>query len=274
MKRFFIVLTIIFVGVLVSGCRNDEETLVVGLECNYPPFNWTTMTTNEHTVKIADVVGYADGYDIVMARRIAEELGYKLVIKKLPWEGLIEALNSGMIDLIIAGMSPTAERKENIDFTEPYYISKQCIVVRTDSAYANATSIADFNGAKMIAQNGTLQNDLIDQITGSTRLAPRNSYPELFIALEAGVADGVIAEDPVAKLYANNNPAFKVITFSEGNGFNVTLEQEAVSIGLKKGNQELANQINEVLASISDQERDAWMQAAANRYLALNPSGE
>ena len=179
-----------------------------------------------------------------------------------------------MIDLIIAGMSPTAERKENIDFTEPYYISKQCIVVRTDSAYANATSIADFNGAKMIAQNGTLQNDLIDQITGSTRLAPRNSYPELFIALEAGVADGVIAEDPVAKLYANNNPAFKVITFSEGNGFNVTLEQEAVSIGLKKGNQELANQINEVLASISEQERDAWMQAAANRYLALNPSGE
>ena len=84
----------------------------------------------------------------------------------------------------------------------------------------------------------------------------------------------MIAEDPVAKLYANNNPAFKVITFSEGNGFNVTLEQEAVSIGLNKGNQELANQINEVLASISEQERDAWMQAAANRYLALNPSGE
>lgn len=274
LKKFVFVLMLLLFGVVVSGCGNNDKTLIVGLECNYPPFNWTTMAKNDYTVKIADVAGYADGYDVVMAKRIADELGYKLVIKKLPWEGLIEALNSKMIDLIIAGMSPTAERKENIDFTDPYYISRQCVVVRADSGLADATTLADFEGAKMVAQNGTLQNDLIEQIPNVVHLAPRNSYPDLFIALEAGVADGVIAEDPVAKLYAANNPEFKVITFAAGNGFTVTLEDEAVSIGLRKGNQELVDQINTVLATISTETRDQWMTDAANRFLALNPSGE
>lgn len=274
MKKLFLVLTLLFVGVLFAGCQNNETTLVVGLEANYPPFNWTTMTKNEFTVKIDGVAGYADGYDVVMARRIADELGYKLVIKKLPWEGLIEALNSKMIDLIIAGMSPTADRKENIDFTEAYYTSRQCIVVRADSPLANATKLSDFSGAKMVAQNGTLQNDLIDQIPNVIHLAPRNSYPELFVALEAGVADGVIAEDPVAKLYANNNSLYKIITFTEGNGFTVTYEDEVVSIGLRKGNQELVDQINAVLEKISAETRDQWMAEAAARYMALNPSGE
>ena len=87
--------------------------------------------------------GYADGYDVRIAKRIAQELGMDLEIVKTEWDGLTPALLSGNIDVIIAGMSPTAERKLTIDFTDAYYVTELTVVVRKDSAYAAAASLAD-----------------------------------------------------------------------------------------------------------------------------------
>ena len=88
----------------------------VGLECGYPPFNWTQIDDSNGGIKIDGGQEYAGGYDVEIAKRIAEGLGRKLVIVKTEWDGLVPALTSGKIDAIIAGMSPTAERKETIDF--------------------------------------------------------------------------------------------------------------------------------------------------------------
>ena len=132
-----------------------EGTLRVGMECAYAPFNWQQLEENEFTAPIAEGFGFADGYDVQIARRIAEALGMDLEVVKIDWNGLIPALgnagNPGIIDLIIAGMSPTDERRSSIDFTDYYYQSDLVIVVRADGPYANATSLADFSGAAIVA---------------------------------------------------------------------------------------------------------------------------
>lgn len=118
------------------------DTLRVGMECNYAPYNWTQSDASDNAVAIA-AGGYADGYDVRIAKIIAEKLGMDLEIVKTEWDGLTPALLSGNIDVIIAGMSPTAERRMTIDFTDAYYETELTVVVRKDSAFASAKNLAD-----------------------------------------------------------------------------------------------------------------------------------
>ena len=148
-----------------KGNESNSEALEfrVGLEANYAPFNWTQSKETETSVPLASG-GYADGYDVQIAKIIAEKLGRKLVLVKTEWDGLTLSLTSGKIDAIIAGMSPTAERAVTIDFTEPYYESDLVVVVNKDSKYASATSLEDLSGAKITGQLNTFHYTVIDQI--------------------------------------------------------------------------------------------------------------
>ena len=118
---------VLAVGIFAGCSQKEEKTLRVGMECAYAPFNWTQLDDSNGAVAI-DGGDYAGGYDVEIAKAIAAELGYKLVVVKTIWDGLVPALQSGTIDLIIAGMSPTAERKETIDFSDNYYKSDLVMV--------------------------------------------------------------------------------------------------------------------------------------------------
>ena len=146
MKR--IIVTLLAIAMLLSTCAFAEGQFRVGMECDYPPFNWTQVDENENTVPIDGGMGYAGGYDVEIAKKVAEGLGKELVIVKVEWDGLIQKLNAGQIDAVIAGMSPTAERKITVDFTDAYYNSDLVIVVRKDSDYANAATLEDFRGLR------------------------------------------------------------------------------------------------------------------------------
>ena len=150
-----------------------EGTLRVGMECAYAPYNWQQVEETEFTAAIADNGGYADGYDVQIARRIAEALDMELEVVKTDWDGLIPSLTAGNIDLIIAGMSPTADRRMTIDFTDYYYQSELVVVVRADGPYAAATSLADLSGAVICAQLNTFHDTVIDQIPGVIHDMPR-----------------------------------------------------------------------------------------------------
>jgi len=274
MKRIFAFVLILAATFSLVACGTssefdvEEETqIVVGLEAAYAPFNWATPDTNDFTVEIDGQPGmYADGFDVVMAQEIANELGLELVIRAIEWDGLIPALLAGEIDLIIAGMSPTPERAETVAFTEEYYRSEQVMVVNAEGDYADATSLDDFNGARVVAQLGTLQDDLIDQITGVNHLEALNDYPTLTTALMNGAADAFVAELPVAQGVVQSNPEqFSIVEFADGQGFEVSDEDVVVSIALRQEDVTLLDLINDILATISNDTRNAYMEAALGR---------
>jgi putative lysine transport system substrate-binding protein len=242
-----------------------KEKFTVAMECNYAPFNWTQTSSNDSAIQIS-ATDYCDGYDVAMARKIADSLGQELEVKSIAWEGLITALNNDEVDAIIAGMTATPERAEAVDFTNPYYESQMVLVVRaSDEALANATSIQDFSGYKVLGQINTLYDEIIDQIEGVNHMTPQATYPRMVLALQQGEVDALTAELPVAQGVVAANPDLKIVTFEDGKGFEA---DTTVSIAIKKGNTELLNQVQSALDTITEEERVGIMQAATDRQPA------
>ena len=261
MKKFWIVLALALVLALATGAA--AETLKVGMECNYAPFNWTQTDASEDAVALP-VGGYADGYDVQIAKRIASELGMELEIVKTEWDGLPLALMSGKIDAIIAGMSPTQERMLTIDFTAPYYESDLVIVVLKDGPFAQATSLDDFSGAKITGQLNTFHYSVIDQIPGVDKQTALETFTAMIVALASGRIDGYVSERPGALSAMISNPEFTFTAFEEGQGFETLAEDTTVAVGLQKGSL-LLDSINTILESISQEDRLAMMDAAMER---------
>ena len=242
----------------------DDGVFTVGMECNYPPFNWTQVQEDEYTVAL-EGAGYAGGYDVVMAKALAEAMGVEVEVKKMSWEGLEPAVTSGEIDAIIAGMTATPERKENADFTTPYYESEMVCIVRGDDALAAATSLADFSGKNVLGQQNTLYDEIIDQIPEVNHLTPMQSYPLMVMALQNGEADAITAELPVATGVVTSNPDLAIVRFEDGNGFEA---DTTVSIAVKKGNTALLEAIQTALDGIDADTRTQWMTDAVSRQPA------
>ncbi|WP_352420512.1 transporter substrate-binding domain-containing protein [Proteiniborus sp.] len=245
----------------------DDGTFKVGLEAGYAPFNWTQMDDSNGGVKIDGNAEYAGGYDVEIAKRIAEGLGKELVIVKTEWDGLLPALTSGKIDAIIAGMSPTAERKEAIDFSDNYYKSDLVMVVKKGGAYEGATSIQDFKGAKVTAQLNTFHYSVIDQIEGVSKQPAMDNFPAMRVALESGMIDGYVSERPEGISASSANENFVMVEFTDG--FVTSEDDTAIAVGLAK-NSELTEKINEVLADISEEERLNIMDDAIKNQPAAN----
>ncbi len=257
MKKWIVALMAV---VMMTVCVFAQaETLKVGMECNYAPYNWTQSNESEDAVAIA-AGGYADGYDVRIAKRIAQELGMELEIVKTEWDGLVPSLLSGKIDCIIAGMSPTEERKVTIDFTDPYYVTELCVVVRKDSAYVNAQSLADFSGAKITGQLNTFHYGVIDQIPDVSKQPAMETFPAMTVAVTAGAIDGYIADRPGAVSATASNPDLTFVEFADGMGFEISPDDSMIAVGVQKGS-ELTAKINEILAGISEEERNEIMDA-------------
>lgn len=275
MKKFFRALLLtLFASVIAlsafafSACTNkkDENKLYVGMECGYIPFNYTQTDGSNGAVKISNAPGYANGYDVMIAKRIAEKLDKELVIVKYEWTALVNAVQTGTLDFIIAGMSPTEERLEVIDFSDPYYESNLVIVVREDGPYANATTLADFRGATIVAQQGTFHDVALQEQAadyGINRGTPMDSFPMMTAALSVGTIDGYVAEQPGAIADCSSVAGLKYIPLvNNETGFqNISPEDVQLAVGIKKGS-ELTAQVNAALAEISADERDEMMQRA------------
>jgi putative lysine transport system substrate-binding protein len=257
--------------VLLTGCGTSGSskeaaapvasagTFKVGLEAGYAPFNWTQMDNSNGAVKIEGSSEYAGGYDVEIAKKIAKDLGKELVIVKTEWDGLVPALTSGKIDAIIAGMSPTAERKQTIDFSNNYYKSNLVMVVKKGGKYEGATSIQDFSGAKITAQLNTFHYSVINQIQGVKQEPAMDNFPAMRVALESGMIDGYVSERPegVSSEAANQN--FKMVEFKTG--FSTSDDDTAIAVGVAKGS-ELTEKINKTLAGISEGDQKSIMDAA------------
>ncbi len=262
---FLVAILVLGVGLMAAGCSNDkaaDDQLKVGLECAYPPFNWSQIDDSNGAVPILRSTEYAGGYDVEIAKRLAEGMGKELVIVKTEWDGLPPALQSGTIDAIIAGMSPTAERKKTIDFSDHYYRSDLVMVVQKGSVFESAESLADFAGAKITAQLNTFHYTVIEQIPEVKKQTAMQDFNAMRVALQSGIIDGYISERPegISATAANNN--FAMVVFEPGQGFEASDDDVAIAVGIKKGNTELAEAVNAILKDISEEERVTLMDNA------------
>lgn len=269
-------------SVLVSCGGEPADTrpqLVVGLECNYAPFNWTQPHKTSRSYIISGTKSYADGYDVQIAKKIADELDMKLVIKKTDWDALIPSVQTGLIDLIIAGMSPTESRKIDIDFTNPYYTSEHVLLVKANNPFASVTSVSQLEGAKIAGQIGTLYDDIAHAIPGVVSYGDAQTVPEIVTKLQLDLIDGTVLELPVAQGLVALDNTLKIIRFEQGQGFTHLIDEDTnepreivdtdrdVSIGLAKGRDELKNSINTILDSISSEQRNQIMMEAVDNQI-------
>ena len=270
MKKLLVCLLSIICLISLSSCGDvkfnpEKGVLRVGLECAYPPFNWTENVKTETNVPInGKVSAYSEGYDVMIARMIAEDLGYELEIYQYEFDGLIMALNNGAIDLIIAGMSPTEKRKESINFSDAYYRSEHVILVQKTSKYANAKTFEDLSGAKVIGQKGTLYDTLAKQLSEKNSnikyQSPLDTVNDILIPLRAGALDLTILEEPVAIGICEADSSFTYVKLDSK--FDVADEDLDVAIGVRKVDTTLLEQVNSVLAKISKEQRAELMERA------------
>ena len=233
--------------------------LKVGMECAYAPYNWTQTDDSNGAVKIANADGYANGYDVQIAQKLADALGVTLEVYAYEWGALIPAVQSGALDAIIAGMSPTDERKETIDFTSNYWVSNLVIITSKGSAIENAASLADLTGTKIGAQAATFHEDAVAQIQ-DVQSSILEDFTVLYTALNAGTIDGYIAEEPTAWAICSANDALTYVNLvNNDTGFTAADGDVAVAVGTRQGS-DLVAEMNKVIDALTDTQKSELMQ--------------
>ena len=248
----------------------EDGVLTVGMECAYAPYNWTQMNDSNGAVPIKNVPGaYANGYDVMIAKKICEANNWELEIVSSAWDSLVPAVQSGVIDACIAGQSMTAERMAEVDMAGPYYYATIVCVTTKDSKYASAKSIAELAGGKCTAQSGTIWYDsCLPQIKGAELQSPAETAPAMIMALQTKMVDCLCTDMPTALGAVAKDENLVVLNFSGTAGdFQFESEQvraENVNIGMsvKKGNTTLLDAMNAVLGKMTEKDFNDLMDQA------------
>ena len=247
----------------------EDGVLTVGMECQYAPYNWTQMNSDNGAVPIVNNPGsYANGYDVMMAKKICDTYGWKLEIMALEWGGLVPALNAGTIDAVIAGQSMTADRMKEVDMAGPYYYATIVCLTTKSSPNASASSISELTG-NCTAQSGTIwYNSCLSQIDGVNIQAAAESAPNMIMQLQSGTVDFVCTDLPTASGAQSKDDNLVILNFSGTDGdFQFADEAERaenVNIGISvlKGNAELKKAFDDVLSQMTADDFNAIMDEA------------
>lgn len=255
----------------------EDGVLTIAMECAYAPYNWIQGDDSNGAVPISNVPGsYANGYDVMIGKKIAEANGWELEVIQADWDSLVPGVQTGIYDAVIAGQSMTAERSEQVDFAGPYFYASIVCVTKKDSPYATATSIADLAGGKCTAQIATIWYDqCLPQIDGALVQTAAETAPAMLMALETGSVDFICTDMPTAQGAVAAYPDMTILDFSGTDGdfqFSDEVRAENVNIGVsvKKGNTELKNMIDSVLSTMTADDMNALMEQA----IAIQPLSE
>jgi polar amino acid transport system substrate-binding protein len=249
-RRFLQTAGLIAAGLVLAACGKKEDPVaaapaasappppppakvyVVGTDAAYAPFEFQ----NEK----GEIVGFS--VDLLTA--VAAKGGFEIKFVNTPWEGIFNSLAQGDRDLLISSITITDERKQTMDFSDPYFDAYQLIAVKESSKVAK---FDDLKKLKVGVQTGTTGDEVVTKLQGknSTNVKRFESTPLALKELEAGGVDAVVADNGVVINYVNNNPAAKFKTVSDK-----AFAPEQYGIAVKKGNAELLAKINQGLAAI------------------------
>ncbi|MBM6778311.1 transporter substrate-binding domain-containing protein [Collinsella tanakaei] len=243
----------------------DGTTLRVGMEAAYAPYNWQVTEASDYTIPIDNVDGaYADGYDVQVAKIIAEGLGMEAVAVKLDFAALIDSLNNGQIDIVCAGMSVTPEREESADFTDSYVDDDIVMITKKDSAYAGATTFAELAGASILGQAATMYDDVIEQIPDVNHMTPAETVPLVVENLSSGTCDIITYSMLSVPKLLETYPDFVELEMTDKFEGSVMPDNAAIA----KGNDAVLEQINEIIAGISEEDRQTMWNECMDRQPA------
>ena len=226
-----LVLSLVFSVAAFAACgKNDGETnngsrvLKVAMECAYAPYNWSQSDDSNGAVPISGSTEYANGYDVMIAKKICEANGWDLEIVRLDWDSLIPAVQSGQVDAVIAGQSMTAERAKQVDFAGPYLYATIVCLTKKGSGLENAKGISDLAGHSCTSQLSTIWYDnCLPQIKDADIRSGRESAPLMLTALETGEVDFVCCDMPTAQGALKAYSDFVLLDFAgSGDDFNVS----------------------------------------------------
>ncbi len=266
MKKILSVVLILVLALSFAACGKrdvlNDNVLTVAMECGYAPYNWTQSSDANGAVKISGSGDYAYGYDVMMAKYLADKIGYDVEIVKMDWSALPMAVQAGKVDCVIAGQSITAERLETVDFTTPYYYASIYAVTTKGSAFENAKSLADLEGATCTSQLDTVWYDIcLPQIPNANILPAQEDVSPMFIALASGKCDLVVCDEPAAMGAIAANPDLVMINLTDGD-FEVSAEEINIGISLQKGNTALLDKLNGALATLTEDDFKSMMNEA------------
>ena len=255
----------------------EDGVLTIAMECAYAPYNWTQSDDSNGAVPISNVPGsYANGYDVMIGKKIAEANGWELEVIQSDWDSLVPGIQTGKFDAVIAGQSMTAERSEQVDFAGPYFYATIVCVTKADSKFANAASIADLKGGSCTAQIATIWYDqCLPQIAGANVQPAAETAPAMLMALETGMVDFICTDMPTAQGAVAAYPDLKILDFSGTDGdfqFDEEVRAENVNIGVSvmKGNTVLKEKIDAVLSTMTVEDFNSIMEQA----IAVQPLSE
>ena len=247
----------------------EDGILTVGMECAYAPYNWTQMDDSNGAVPIANNPGtYANGYDVMIAKKIAEHYDVTLEVMAIGWDGLNPALDEGKLDAVIAGQSMTEERLEEVEMAGPYFYANIVCVARKDTAQAAATGISNLTGT-CTAQTGTVwYNSFIDQIPGATKTSAAETANAMIMAVAESRVDFICTDMPTAMGACATYDNLMILDFS-GTDDDFAASEGDINIGIsvKLGNTALKDMMDEVLKEMTVEDFNNLM----NDAIAVQP---
>lgn len=221
----------------LAGCgEKKDDTVIMATNAAFPPFEYVTSE---------GLVGQFDGIDIAIAQKIADKMGKKLQIEDMEFEGLIAAVNTGKVDMVLAGMTIKPERLESVDFSEPYYTATQVMVVQPDSDIQTAE---DLKTGKTV---GVITGYTGDSIVTDTLQVAEEKIVRMSRGIDAvqevknGKLDAVVIDSATGKALAAEN-GLKVVEDA------AAFEAEEYAVAVQKGDTETLNIVNEVLREMKE----------------------
>ena len=264
-KKIISIIVTIFIAFGLFGCSASKEEkvsaeaskmdklktkgkIVIGTSADYPPYEFHKSINGKDTIV---------GFDIEIAKEIAKDLGVELEIKDMKFDGLLAALETGNIDFVAAGMTPTEDRKKNVDFSKIYYTAVQCVVIRSEDE-GTIKSLEDLKGKKVGVQKGAVQEQLAKEQLTSSEIKPLGKVSDLILSLNTKKVDAVIVELPVAKAYVQQNSSLALSKIE------LKSEEEGSAIAVKKGNVDLVDSINATIDRLINDKAIEKFVAEAN----------
>lgn len=238
-KKLFSIALVTVLCVSLAACgsgatmKKIEKSgkLVIGTSADYAPYEYHMMIDGKDTII---------GIDVSIAQELSKDLGVQLEIVDMGFDGLLAALNTDKVDIVIAGMTPDEDRKKAVDFTKIYYEAKQGIMVRSEDK-DKIKSLEDLKDKKVGAQLGTIQEKIAKEQISGAELVSLGKIPDLVMELKNKKIDALVVELPVANGYVKNNNDLMITDIA------VKDDTGGSAIAVKKGNEDLLKKLNESL---------------------------